>query len=340
MDIRRPPASPAPAVSRRGLASPVLRFAPSPNGYLHLGHAYSALLNASLARRLGGRLLLRIEDIDAARCRPRFTDAIIEDLAWLGLSWESPVRRQSEHFADYRAALDSLKRRGLVYPCFCSRSAIAARVTADEARSGRPWPRDPDGSARYPGTCRAIPADRSANRIAAGDGHAWRLDLAKALAGLPAALAVSVFGGDGREASRDADPAPWGDVILARREVPTSYHLSVVVDDALQGVTHVVRGQDLEAATAVHRVLQALLALPAPLYHHHPLLRDEAGDKLAKSRRSETLRSLRESGTSAAVVRRRLGFGSLDAEQQEPGNCRGDGEGGGQGDRARSDGDA
>jgi glutamyl-Q tRNA(Asp) synthetase len=283
----------------------VFRFAPSPNGFLHLGHAFSALLNDALARAQGGRLLLRIEDIDVTRCRPEFEAAIYEDLAWLGLTWEKPVRRQSAHFPDYQAARDRLAEH--LYPCFCSRSDIAARV-AREGTSGTQWPRDPDGAPLYPGTCRELTRPEAARRVAAGETPAWRLDVAKAMRLVIGALAYRRFdpaGGDDRVA---AYPARWGDVIIARKEVPTSYHLSVVVDDALQGVTHVVRGRDLEAATDIHALLQALLRLPSPAYHHHRLIADDAGLKLAKSAGSTSLRDLRVAGISSEDVRRGLGF--------------------------------
>ena len=232
---------------------PVFRFAPSPNGYLHLGHALSALLNADLAEATDGRLLLRIEDIDSARCGPEYEAAIYEDLRWLGLKWEEPVRRQSEHLADYRTALDRLAALGLVYPSFESRTEIARMASAF----------DPDGVPLYAGAAKAMPASERERRIGAGEPYALRLDMAAAIA-RAGALTWQEHGGgpNGESGAIAANPAAWGDVVLARKDNPTSYHLSVVVDDALQGVTHVVRGQDLFAATAVHRVLQALLDLP------------------------------------------------------------------------------
>ncbi|MEZ0172197.1 tRNA glutamyl-Q(34) synthetase GluQRS [Microvirga sp. TS319] len=287
---------------------PVFRFAPSPNGRLHLGHAYSALLNDALARRLDGRFLLRIEDIDIARCRPEYEAGIVEDLTWLGLSWEEPVRRQSEHFADYRSALQSLKGRGLVYPCFCSRKRIAERVEAIEAESGEAWPRDPDGAPLYPGICKGLPGGEAEGRIRAGEAHAWRIDSDVVRRLHPGPYAFTRFSLTGDEEIVAADPWRWGDAMIVRKDVPTSYHLSVVVDDALQGVTHVVRGQDLEAATDLHVLLQVLLGLDTPLYHHHGLILDPGGDKLAKSRRSEALCALRTRGVAAAEVRGRLGF--------------------------------
>lgn len=252
---------------------PVLRFAPSPNGRMHAGHAYSAQLNAKLAATMGGRFLLRIEDIDTIRCTPELTAQCLDDLASIGLQWEVPVRIQSQHFADYAAALAQLKGRGLLYPCFCSRTDIARESTAA----------DPEGAPLYPGTCRGLDAGEAAAHIAAGQPHAWRLDMARALAAAPGPHHYQRFtpGGSITE-TVTANPSCWGDVVLARKETPTSYHLSVVVDDALQGITHVVRGADLEAATDVHVLLQALLGLPTPLYHHHELIRDPAGVKLAK----------------------------------------------------------
>lgn len=291
------------------MTKPVFRFAPSPNGRLHLGHAYSALLNADFAQRFDGRLLLRIEDIDSTRCRPEFEEAIYGDLAWLGLQWEEPVRRQSEHFDDYRAAFRTLKGRGAVYPCFCSRKEIAEAVACREAEAGQPWPRDPDGAPLYPGTCRRLSAGDIERRIAAGDPHAWRLDGAALQGFMPGPHGYHRFDRDGREERVAADPWRWGDAVIVRKDTPTSYHLSVVVDDALQGVTHVVRGQDLEAATDLHVLLQALLELPTPLYHHHGLVLDPEGDKLAKSRQSQALAELRAAGVTPRDIRQHLGFG-------------------------------
>jgi len=289
------------------MSQPVFRFAPSPNGYLHLGHAYSALLNFDMARAAGGRLLLRIEDIDRTRCRPDFEQAIYEDLAWLGLSWEKPVRRQSEHLAEYRAAIERLAARGLIYPAFESRAEIA-RLVAERAIDG-PWPRDPDGAPLYPGGARAMTADERARRMAAGEPYALRLDMPAAIAAASAlAWTETGSGPRGESGIVAAAPQDWGDVVLARKETPTSYHLSVVVDDARQGVTHVVRGQDLFASTSVHRVLQALLDLPAPAYHHHRLILDAGGQKLSKSTRATALRALREAGASAADIRRMVGL--------------------------------
>jgi glutamyl-Q tRNA(Asp) synthetase len=281
------------------MTTPVFRFAPSPNGRLHLGHAASALLNARLAAETRGRLLLRIEDIDSTRCRPAFEAAIRDDLAWLGLAFEPPVWRQSERFACYRLAADELAGRGLLYPCFCSRKEIAA--LADPAK------RDPDGAPLYPGTCRRLPDAETRARIVAGDPHALRLDMPAALAaagsglrwreGRPGALARGI----------EAEPAAWGDAILVRKEFPASYHLAVVVDDFAQAVTHVVRGQDLFHATSLHRLLQALLGFPPPDYHHHALILDQEGGKLSKSLGATGLSELRAAGATPADVRRMVG---------------------------------
>ncbi len=286
---------------------PVFRFAPSPNGYLHLGHAYSALLNADLARQAGGRLLLRIEDIDATRCRPEFEAAIYEDLAWLGMAWETPVRRQSEHFASYRAALDRLAAKGLIYPSFESRAEIARMVAERDANTV--WPRDPDGAPLYPGTAKRLSARERETLMASGAPYALRLDMAAALASAGDLDWTEDGAGPGGETGRvAARPEAWGDVILARKDTPASYHLAVVLDDALQGITDVVRGQDLFWATSVHRLLQRVLDLPAPRYRHHALLRDAAGAKLSKSTEATGLRELRADGVTPAEVRRRIGL--------------------------------
>ncbi len=286
---------------------PVFRFAPSPNGYLHLGHAFSALLNFDLARRSGGRLLLRIEDIDATRCRPEFEAAIYEDLAWLGISWELPVRRQSEYLGNYRAALEKLAAAGLIYPSFESRAEIARQVAQSEAEG--PWPRDPDGAPLYPGMAKALSAAERQSMIAAGVPYALRLDMAAACARAgDLAWTELGHGPDGETGEITARPQAWGDVILARKETPTSYHLSVVVDDALQGITEVVRGEDLYHSTGVHRLLQRLLGLPEPAYRHHRLIRDEAGQKLSKSSKATGLRELRSAGVTPAQIRSLVGL--------------------------------
>ena len=284
------------------MTQPVFRFAPSPNGYLHLGHALSALLNFDRSRAAGGRLLLRMEDIDATRCRPEFEAAIYEDLAWLGLSWEQPVRRQSEHLHDYRAALKKLEAMRMTFPSFESRAEIAHLVADRDVRER--WPRDPDGVPVYPGAARQMNEQDRQARIGRGDAYAIRLDMEKAIEWTgPLHWSETGAGPAGEQGDVLADPAAWGDVIVGRKETPTSYHLSVVVDDALQGVTHVVRGRDLFWSTSVHRVLQAVLSLPQPNYHHHRLILDAAGKKLSKSTAATGLRELRAQGMTAADIR-------------------------------------
>lgn len=260
------------------MAVPVFRFAPSPNGRLHLGHAYSALFNQRMAKEAGGRLLLRIEDTDQTRCREEYVTAIFDDLRWLGLSWEEPVRIQSEHFDDYDVNLKRLWDMQAIYPCFCSRKQAAATALPTA---------DPDGQPHYGGTCRTLPRDTASLRIGGGNSHAWRIDA---------------------RFHRDAEASAWGDTVIAKRYVGSSYHIAVVTDDALQGVTDVVRGKDMEAATSLHRVLQNLLGLPAPRYVHHDLIYDEQGQKLSKSLKSVALAALRSQGAAAADIRRRLGF--------------------------------
>jgi len=280
---------------------PILRFAPSPNGALHLGHAYSALMNERIAAETGGHLILRMEDLDPARCQLRFEAVIVDDLAWLGLRFPAPCRRQSEHRDDYAAALARLDRQGLVYPCFCTRSE-AARASAGL--------RDPDGAPLYPRTCRALPAAEARARLARGDKAAFRLDMERALAAAPAHLSWLEYGEGAVPSERAAAPEVWGDVVLRGRDLAASYHLAVVVDDALQGVTDVVRGRDLLAATAVHRLLQTLLGTPAPRYRHHRLVLDRDGAKLSKSRQSESVAELRGRGLRPGEIRAALGFGA------------------------------
>lgn len=301
------------------MTPPVFRFAPSPNGLLHLGHAYSALLNFDRARETGGRLLLRIEDIDATRCRPEFEMAIYEDLAWLGIAWETPVRRQSEHLAEYRGALEKLAALGLVYPAFESRAEIAKLVAARETDG--PWPRDPDGAPLYPGDAKTLTAGERSRLIDTGAPYALRLDMAAACRRVVGLTWIELGEGpDGERGMVAARPEAWGDVILARKETPTSYHLSVVVDDALQGVSEIVRGQDLFHATSVHRLLQVLLGLPEPTYRHHPLIRDADGRKLSKSDRPTGLRELRAAGVTPAAICQLVGLGqvSLGVSQTPP----------------------
>jgi len=285
-----------------------VRFAPSPNGRLHLGHAYSALYSKAVAEELGARFLLRIEDIDLVRSRAEFIAGIFEDLAWLGLKWERPVRRQSEHFPVYREALERLKARDLVYPCFATRKEIAAAVERVPDH-----PCDPDGTPIYPGLSKGLSqADRNA-LIADGRPHAWRLDMARA-----SAMAEEIAGGaltftecgvgpGGEKGVQPVTPAIWGDVVVARKDIKTSYHIAVVVDDALQGITDVTRGQDLFHTTHIHRVLQVLLDLPEPAYHHHALIRDEDQRKLSKSAGDQSLASLRDAGADPSDIVRGLG---------------------------------
>lgn len=268
------------------------RFAPSPSGRLHLGHAYSALFAYEQAMQAGGRFLLRIEDIDITRCKREFEDGIKEDLAWLGLTWEEPVLRQSDHFARYEAFLHSLEEAGLTYPCFCTRREIQAEV--DNAPRA---PHGPDG-ALYPGICKHRPKAEADDLIAQGTPHAIRLHMDKA-----AKLAGPLTFTDRSLGQIAVDPESCGDVVLARKDVPTSYHMAVTIDDALQHVSLVTRGEDLLHATHVHRVLQALLGLPEPVYHHHPLLTDETGKRFAKRDKAPTLQALRESGHSPDDVR-------------------------------------
>jgi len=284
------------------------RFAPSPTGHLHLGTVHSALF-ARRAAGEGGRFLLRIEDIDPTRCRPEYTTAIFADLAWLGLRWEEPVRVQSQHLADYHRALDRLKGMGLIYPCFCTRSDIAQEI----ARSGHAPHGPAQGEAQeaaegadgtvYPGTCRRLAADRRDEALRAGKPFALRLDMERA-----AALVGPLAWHDRGRGTIRAEPRRAGDVVIARRETPTSYHLAVTVDDALQGITLVTRGEDLVAATDIHRLLQALLGLPTPDYHHHGLLLAPDGRRLAKRDRAATIADLRAAGRTPAEVRALAGF--------------------------------
>jgi len=287
---------------------PILRFAPSPNGPLHLGHAYSALLAFDTARKLGGRFLLRIEDIDPGRSREDFVADILEDLRWLGLTWEEPVLRQSRHMEDYVAAAQRLEAMGVLYHCFATRAEIVA------AHAATPQPLDPEGAPVYPGLHKRLSAGEIERRIGAGEPFAMRLDMERALG-----IAQTKLGGAPLEFSEldehmqprrvTADSRRWGDVVLQRKDVPTSYHLSVVVDDARQGITHVVRGQDLYASTDIHRLLQVLLGLPEPVYRHHRLVADASGQKLAKSAGAPGLRALRAQGISSGAIKEMIGFG-------------------------------
>jgi glutamyl-Q tRNA(Asp) synthetase len=278
---------------------PAFRFAPSPNGELHLGHALSALVGYERAMAAGGRFLLRIEDIDIGRSRPEFVAGIFEDLRWLGLEWEEPLVFQSARMPAYRAAAERLEAMGLLYPCFATRSEIAAAARGVT---------DPEGAPLYPGLWKDRSDRDVADALASGQPCAWRIDMVAArraaaalLGGRP--LTFAELGADGAHQVVEARPERWGDAVIVRKDVPTSYHLAVVVDDAWQGVTHVTRGRDLYAATDVHRLLQVLLDLPEPVYHHHRLIVDGEGRKLAKSARDTSLRSLRERGVSAGEIR-------------------------------------
>jgi len=275
----------------------ITRFAPSPTGYLHLGHAASALAGWVAAKNAGGRFILRVEDIDTQRCRPAFEAAIYEDLAWLGLDWEQPVRRQSEHMADYLSALQRLEALGVIYSCFCSRKEIEAEIAAATHA-----PHGPEGPL-YPGTCRGLLAAARAERIDRGEPYALRLDATRA-----AEIVGPLSWQEQSMGEVKVDPLLLGDAVLARKDVATSYHLAVTVDDGIQGVSLVTRGQDLFHATHLHRLLQALLGLAEPAYQHHPLLKNEQGERLSKRDGALALRQLRTDGFSAAEVRKRAGF--------------------------------
>jgi len=283
----------------------VFRFAPSPNGYLHRGHAFSALLNSRAAQVTRGRFLLRIEDIDRTRARKEFERGIFEDLGWLGLRWEEPVLCQRDRFEAYASALAELDRLGVLYPAFLSRNEIAALAQS----AGPGWPRDPDGAPHYPGPERDWSSRKRRDGIEAGNPYALRLDVRRVLEDLPPPTwsEADPLGGKPPR-TRVAEPAIWGDIVLARKEFFASYHIAVVVDDAFQGVTDVVRGLDLEASTSVHRVLQTLLGLPEPRYFHHRLILDAAGEKLSKSRGSETIRARRSSGETPQQLIAGLGL--------------------------------
>ena len=268
----------------------VTRFAPSPTGRLHVGHGWSALMAMDLARGAGGTMRLRIEDIDGTRSRPEHVAGIIEDLRWLGVEWDGDILFQSQRIGLYMAALDRLRDMGLLYPCFCTRADIQASLTA---------PHGPEGPV-YPGTCRALGAEEQTHRIAAGKAHAWRIDMAQATA-RAGPLCWHVFGAEGGEVIA-ANPAVHGDVVLARKDAPASYHLSCTLDDAAMGVTHVLRGADLRHATDIHRLLQAVLDLPSPAYRHHPLLVDAQGRRLAKRSGSLSLAQLRTQGIDPRVL--------------------------------------
>ncbi|CAN7290163.1 tRNA glutamyl-Q(34) synthetase GluQRS [Phyllobacterium sp. LjRoot231] len=284
---------------------PVFRFAPSPNGHLHLGHAYSALLNRQMASETGGRLLLRMEDIDRERCTPELERSMLEDLYWIGFEWEQPVRRQSEHFAVYRQALDRLIGMDLVYPAFLSRGGIKHQIEKLGGNQSS-WPRDPDGALLYPPTDRQLSTRERERRIGEGEPFSWRLNMDRVLEQIGEALFWSETAPEKHIV--EARPRDWGDVIIARKDMPTSYHLSVVIDDALQGITHVVRGKDLFHATSVHRLLQRIFDIEPPVYHHHALILDYDGEKLSKSRKDTSLRSLRQEGVTRQEIHALVGL--------------------------------
>ena len=296
-----------------GAARPIVRFAPSPNGPLHLGHALSALLNFDMAQSLGGRFLVRIEDIDLARTREEHITGIFDDLAWLGVTWEEPVLRQSEHFTTYQAAAHTLVKLGLLYPCFATRTEIAG------ASTHAPSAHDPDGAPLYPGLHKRLAKEEIAARMARNEPFALRLDMDQALDVLELRtnarrVTFTELDDDGTPHEIEADPAVWGDAVIVRKDTPTSYHLACVVDDARQDITHVVRGQDLYAATGLHRLLQVLLGIHPPVYHHHRLLVGPDGRKLAKSAGARALAELRAEGVDPTEVRARVGL-----EHHEPG---------------------
>lgn len=283
----------------------VTRFAPSPTGQLHLGHAYSALFAEAAARAGGGRFLLRIEDIDTSRARPEFEHAIFEDLAWLGLEWEEPVRRQSEHMDDFSEAIDRLQAMEVIYPCMCTRAEIREEIARSPSA-----PHGPDGPL-YPGTCRRLSKGERTMRLADGAAFALRLDAAKALQTLEGRGDHHIAWNDSDAGEHAVDVALHGDIVIARKDTPTSYHLAVTVDDALQGVTLVTRGLDLMPATHIHRLLQALLELPVPRYHHHRLVTDDSGQRLATRDKALALRALRDRGVTPDDVRGMVGIAQI-----------------------------
>lgn len=281
---------------------PVFRFAPSPNGYLHLGHVYSALVTCHMAKKINGRFLLRLEDIDIGRTRQEFIEAIYEDLKWMGLSWEEPVRRQSEHFSEYEEKINILLENDLIYPCFATRKEISEAIVVKNTPA---YPLDPDGAPIYPQIYKNMSASELESRKKTGQLYAYRLDMDAALAFVKEkslSLTIKIMDEHGTIKLKQASPERWGDTVLVRKDTPTSYHLSVVCDDAKQGVTHITRGKDLEAATDLHALLQAIFELPSPIYHHHPLLIDKTGQKLSKSKGSKSIREMREEGCSPQQI--------------------------------------
>ncbi|MEM7619503.1 MAG: tRNA glutamyl-Q(34) synthetase GluQRS [Pseudomonadota bacterium] len=289
---------------------PVFRFAPSPNGFLHLGHAFSALITQQRARDIGGQVLLRIEDIDQARCHKQYEQAIYEDLEWLGFGWDGSVRRQSEYLNAYQDALETLRQKGMLYPCFATRSEI--KQVLIKQGSGISHAKDPDGSFLYPGIYKNFPAKELEKRLANGESYALRLDMQKAMCVLNeqinTQLTIREITSEGNEIKRNAKPAIWGDVVLSRKDIKCSYHIACCVDDAWQGVSHVTRGRDLHAATDLHRLLQKLLDLPEPIYFHHRLIFNDKSEKLSKSVKSTALRDLRRQGCTVQDIKNMIGL--------------------------------
>lgn len=286
------------------MAKPVFRFAPSPNGLLHLGHAYSALLNQKMARAAGGKLLLRIEDIDTTRCTQKLETQMLKDLEWIGFEWDEKPRRQSEHFEDYAQALKKLEELGLIYPSSLSRGQIKKLITEKE-NHGESWPKDPDGTPLYPGCEKELSKTEHIHLIANSQTYALRIDMEKAAEKIEHEISWIEIG---FEKPIIGEPLNWGDVILARKDFPVSYHLCCTLDDASQGITHVVRGKDLYHATSIHILLYELLDLKTPLYHHHKLILDDNSDKLSKSKAHTSLMELRQSGMTAEELQTKLGF--------------------------------
>lgn len=289
--------------------NPVFRFAPSPNGRLHLGHAYSALLNRKMADETAGRFLLRIEDTDTIRCTPALEKLMLEDLEWLGVTWDEEPRRQSDHVQTYLEAISTLEDEGLVYPAFMSRSEVRAHIEVQTAK-GTSWPVDPDGSPLYPEIDRKMPTRERQNLLAEGVPHSLRLDMKAAIEHVAKDLSWQENGSgpEGETGEISANPRAWGDIVLSRKDIAASYHVAVVVDDAIQGITHIVRGRDLFWSTSVHRLLQTLLGLPEPLYFHHDLVLDDDGTKLSKSRNDTSLAELRAAGATPSDIRKMVGL--------------------------------
>lgn len=296
------------------MAQPIFRFAPSPTGYLHLGHAYAALYNQKICRMHNGKMLLRLENTDLSRCKPEFEDAIIEDLQWIGFEWEGEIRRQSDQFADYREVLTKLINEGFIYPSFMSRGEIRKFIKQLEA-SGKQWPRDPDGAPLYPGNERSDDKQSRYKRSQSTEDFAWRLDNSAARNWLddnevrqPDWQEMNLADDQFNYRSEPCDLSQWGDVVLARKNIPARYHLACVIDDGLQQITHVVRGKDIYHATAIHRALQEILNIAAPIYCHHILILDEEGRKLSKRDKDTSIRALRESGMSVDEVHEKIGL--------------------------------